>query len=174
MLRLVAIICKSDSSRYDSKDEQKSPIVRCGGTSIVHHAVIREAVVVAELVEGGLEAMGAVGNISPRSHHDNGHEELADEEYNIALPQKSRADRNHYSINGKRGSNESRDRSNDENAALERCKIVVSNSVCGIDRVGSRSVSQNIRKVRLEACLLIFSSISPGSLRLFRAVSASS
>src|SRR5436190_7272558 len=74
VLCLVVIKYRDKDSNCDSKEHQNRPKGRLGDTSVVHNAVIRDAVVAAELFEGGPETMDVVGKISPRSNHGEGHD----------------------------------------------------------------------------------------------------
>jgi hypothetical protein len=151
-LCLVVIECGEKDNNCDGEEDQNRPISCLGHSSVVHQAVIRDAVVSAEFFEGGVEAMDMVGKKPPRSNHDEGQDDLSDYERihgPFMVPQPPRVDRNHCSVNDNSGGGEGREDRDNESIALEFLKVIIQDTVGSVDIVGSSSVSQDDREVRV-------------------------
>lgn len=151
-LCLVVIECNEKNNNCDGEKDQNRPIGCLGDSSVVHQAVIRDAVVGAEFFEGGVEAMDVVGKKTPGSNHDEGQNNLSNCERiqgPFVVPQPPRMGRNHSSVNDKGGGGEGREDRDNESIALELLKVIVQDTVGSVDIVGSSSVSQDDREVRV-------------------------
>ena len=140
------IDCREKDNSCDSKEDQGRPIGCLGDTSVVNQAVVRDAIVGAELFEGGVEPMDVVGKIPPCTNHAEGQGDLSDCEYiqgHIVLSHPPRVGYNHSSVNNEGGGGDGREDRDDENIALKLLKVIVQDTVVSFDIVGSSSVSQN-------------------------------
>lgn len=80
------IIRKDNGTSCDSDEDQGSAVGGLGDTSVVNHAVVRDAVVAAKLCEGRLKALDVAGNTGPRNDQEEGDDHLKEYEHrNAAL-----------------------------------------------------------------------------------------
>jgi hypothetical protein len=65
------------------------------------------------------------------------------------VPQPPRVDRNHSSVNDNSGGSDGHEDRDNKSIALELLKVIVQNTVSSINIVGSSSVSQDDREMRV-------------------------
>jgi hypothetical protein len=125
---LVVIDCKQMDNNCDSKDNQNRPIGCLSDTFVVYQVVVWNAVVGAELFEGGVELMDVVGKISPCINYVESQNDLSDCEYIqglIVLLHLFRVDCNQNFVNDKGDSGDGHEDRVDENIALNLFKSIV-------------------------------------------------
>jgi hypothetical protein len=106
----------------------------------------------AELLEGGVEAIEVIGKKTPCNNHNKGQDDLSDYKCIQGLfvvPQSPRIDRNYHSINNKGTISKGRKDRGNKSITLELLKVIIQDTINSVNRVGSSSVSQDNRKVRV-------------------------